>query len=329
VLPVVVAVRAGRPLVLLRGILLSMTGSLFLVRSEPALQHAAQAFLTDLHPTLPPALMLAVLVLVWVGTWNTVLPELGDTVARAPSVRGGGWQRALGVLAIYPAVFVVSALAIYFAVFVLGGLPGALAHGLNDQGQRAGLRDRTQAAELTAARAANAVAVCSYAAEALRALKAKRTQSERVQRARAEVIEVGERWAVQVGARATACNPQAEKLTLVQAQELVREVDNVMRRASPGTAQVTPIWTAEPKAVVEVVGLSQMGLKGYFTDAIWNPWAHISRMFADLDLALTFVLLGEVCAAFLWLLDVSLRRRTEGQGAMPDVAPDPDFITHR
>lgn len=317
VVPLVAGVRAGRPLVLLRGALLSVTGSLFLVRAESSLQRAAQAFLADLHPTLPPALMLAVLVLVWVGIWTVVLAQLGDAVAGAPSAWSALPWAALG------------GLSIYFAVFVLGGLPGALAHGFSDQGRHESQSQRAYTGELTAARKANAVALCSHAGEALRLLNSRPIQSDRVRRAKAEVISVGRRWAVDMAGQAAACSAQAEKLTLVQAQAVVAEMGNVLRRISQGMVPAAPNWTAEPKAVAQDAALAQMGLGKYFAAALWTPWVHVARLFSELDLAVTFVLMGELAAAVLWLLDVCLQRRVGGGRTAPAAAPDPGFITDR
>jgi hypothetical protein len=282
--PIATAAIEGGTLAILRGTLLAGTGSLFLLRSDAAINMAAAQLLQDLPPQLTPMVMMGIFITLWMGAWAIVLPRIGACIANAQGLAMTlAWTGAAGGL-------------IYIVVFVLGGLPGALARGLNENGQLGQADVRAHQQQLAAVREANGTAVCVRIGELQRGGGLGR-----------QMLASASRWGLDAQADALSCAAKAKTLTLLQAKALITELDSssVARRH-----RLTPIdWQREPTPPHQQIGLSQVRLADYFNAALWSPGQHIVRVLTELDLAVTLVLLGELGAALLWMLDLLLRRQ--------------------
>lgn len=281
VLPLFASFRERSALSMLRGGILALLGSLLLLRTDAAFAVSVQELLPGLPTRLTPVVLTALIGVIWSGSWSVVLPAIGNRLTNAGPLATLAWSIATLVL-------------VYVVVLIIGGLPGALATGLAGKTQERQAMLESHQQRLQRVRDANAVSVC------LRLSELQRANST-------QLLSSAQRWGVAMD-NPIACAAKAAAMPLAQVKALFAELHSAVRR--PERLKLTPVeWKAEPEVPpMPPSSLGQLCLDEFFTRAIFKPIEHVRHVISDLDLALTFLLLGEGAATVLWGLDVLLRR---------------------
>lgn len=296
-LPLSLGMRERRLLPFLQGLVLSLTGGLFVLRTDAALSRAGALFAQDVHAEVFVALVSTLLIVAWATAWVLIPAILGAAVTAPTRLRAALW-------------LIVMAAVAYVTIFVAGPLPGAVAGKVRIIDARAEVLDERHAAAMRDARIENALLACRRIDDLrMRLDAAAPTAADAVAKATRRLDRAVTQWGIAADATAKACSERISATPLAEVRNVVSHAEAAYGQHF-STRRLVPIaWVQEPAAhEAALASPKALDLRAYFSRAIKDPRRHVQVVVGELDFLTTWLLLAELTVAALAIFDALLAR---------------------